>query len=282
MNDGALTHDLATGQTKPILYLGPPLREPHRNSPFQLSPLSSVAWIVTQQPQLARILEKYGVRYCCTGGSRSLLQACAGSGVDVHTVLNDLQAYNTEQQAVLDSDVDSLSREELLERVQQNQQRVNADVFRLSCLVNRVSNDHGSVFHELWELQGMFESFKTQWEQHLQTAEEVCPLLFHDQSQLALDHNYEPAEKRVAVWVNQRDFLLKSMTKMSDWAQHFHPAPGLCQTCRVLLSGLSELKPLLQQVLRTEEKLLWCIDVSVVSDVDSAGACSLKNEAPGR
>ena len=51
--------------------------------------------LVTAHPALARELERRGLDYCC-GGAASLGEACATQGLDVDTVVGELQSAATD------------------------------------------------------------------------------------------------------------------------------------------------------------------------------------------
>ena len=57
--------------------------------------------LATAVPGAARVFHRHGLDYCC-GGSKPLSTACAESGLDVATVLEEVQAASTTPAAPLD------------------------------------------------------------------------------------------------------------------------------------------------------------------------------------
>lgn len=63
--------------------------------------------IVSRDVRAGAILDRYGLDYCC-GGTRSLAEGCAQSGIDVRRVVSDLQALDPASRETPEEDLTAL------------------------------------------------------------------------------------------------------------------------------------------------------------------------------
>jgi len=235
-----------------------------------MNPLPTVSQLVAARPPRARVFEKWGIPYCCGGGNASLDVACSQRGIELGAVQADLVECDRRgsalplcapanwPQAPLGGFIDHI--------VEAHHQYLRAELPRLSSLLHRVADKHGTLFPEIWELQGLFEEFKNSLEQHLDKEEQTLfPLLKRLEASspwLAF-----PAQGRLAnpicLLEMEHAFLRDDLSKLREWTHDFTPPEAACGTYRVLLHSLAELEIELIRHMSEEEDILFPRALSV-------------------
>src|SRR3954451_16449597 len=99
----------------------------------------TLAELVTDEPSAARILESFGLDYCC-GGRRPLGDACAADGIDPADVLKAL----AELAASAPSDWSTLGPGDLVDHLEATHHAyLHAELARLDALADKVAAVHG-------------------------------------------------------------------------------------------------------------------------------------------
>lgn len=222
----------------------------------KLQTLPTVRELVAEKPRRARVFEKWGISYCCCIGDASLIEACHRLEVEPKEVLADLRASDSvppvPRHALIfwqDAPLNHLAWHIESEHLP----FVRSSLARVSYLAARVAQKHGEIYPELWELQALFEEFKTECEKHFAHQENALfPLIKHRPV-------VESAHLQSVVG-NLRDelhFLQATLQTLRDWMAAFAAPATACNTYRVLLDALDELAIELSSDLNPEEELLF-------------------------
>ncbi len=141
-----------------------------------LSAEATVGWLVAECPGRARVLERYGIDYCC-GGEKTLARACSGKGVAPERVLRELELCSSEYAENVDRSEASVSG--LIDPLQEEHLHcLKEELPRLDSLVQQVAEAHRREHPELFELRRVFRHFRGRLEEHVQIEEEtVFPML---------------------------------------------------------------------------------------------------------
>jgi regulator of cell morphogenesis and NO signaling len=221
-----------------------------------LSGAPTVRDLVAEKPRRARVFEKWGIPYCCCIGDTTLIQACRSRGVSPEVVAAEIAACDNDVFVARHS-LDywrSLPSVELVRHLQNDHfPQVRGNLARASYLVDRVAMKHGEIYPELWELQALFEEFKTQLENHLARQERsLFPLV-----KWLATADKTRAHNVIRVLRGELQFLAESLSTMRAWTQEFTAPATACNTYRVMIETLGELEEELSDDLHPEEELLF-------------------------
>lgn len=143
------------------------------NQENELSRRLTVGELVTQQPMRARVLEKYGIDYCC-GGKVSLEDACRTKGLNVEEILASLIASDRERVQSDSPDWNTASLKSLIDHIISTyHQPLRQELSRVAQFAEKVSRVHGENHPEMIQVLNVFNRFKAQLELHIQKEEMV-------------------------------------------------------------------------------------------------------------
>jgi regulator of cell morphogenesis and NO signaling len=122
-------------------------------------------------PHARRVLEKYGIDYCC-GGGKSLADACTVSGADLSTVIRAISKNEAKNNA--DRNYYDLSQRDLTEHIiNTHHEFTRTEIRRLSALSDKVVSVHGSRHPELLQLRKTFGDLAEDLMPHMMKEENV-------------------------------------------------------------------------------------------------------------
>lgn len=139
----------------------------------------SVAALVAEHPQAARILQRHKIDFCCRG-ERPIAEACAERGLATTELLSELERALADDGA--DVDLRSLPTSELVEHIVERHHGYLREalpfVGGLSAKVARVHGEHNPRLRELDEV---VKELREALDPHLEDEEEnLFPLLLGD------------------------------------------------------------------------------------------------------
>lgn len=142
-----------------------------RSTATAVSAASRLGDLVTASPDLARVLERHGLDYCC-GGGRTLGDACAERDLDVEAVVADLAArMPTDAPPPAWAGLPPGALTDHLEAV--HHRPLDDELPRLSALLEKIEGVHGGRHPELVEVRRVYEQVRTDLEPHLRKEEQV-------------------------------------------------------------------------------------------------------------
>ena len=130
---------------------------------------SSLGELVTENPAAARVLDRFGLDYCCHG-DRTLDAACADAGVDAEVVTAELRAapsLPSPKWATLDAP--ALVRD----IVASHHHYLHEELPLLDALAEKVLAVHGERHPELADVRGLVAALRVDLEPHLLKEERV-------------------------------------------------------------------------------------------------------------
>lgn len=125
---------------------------------LRISPFSTVRDVLTQHPERSAVLERWNLPDCCDGSSTSLMELCAKTGVDVHSLLVDIHKNQHNSLGsgchVTPAEIHTWPDRQLVDHWQQ----VHHTYFRkelpaLRYLLEVVTSRHGDEFPRLRQLR---------------------------------------------------------------------------------------------------------------------------------
>lgn len=228
-------------------FAGPATREP------------TVGQLVVERPSRTRVLEAFGLDYCC-GGKKPLSQACREQDVDPAEVLAALEE-EARQPAPAAPDWANRPLGELADHIQQTHHAyLSAALPRISFLAEKVVRAHGARHPELVEIRDVFERLRAELESHTQDEDRalfpICRQLGRGQFK-----HVGPAgpavRARVQELTREHDDAGTALAELRQLAGDYVPPTDGCNTYRALFAALAELEADLHQHVHKENNILF-------------------------
>jgi regulator of cell morphogenesis and NO signaling len=132
---------------------------------------ATVGELASTIPHAPRVLEKFGIDYCC-GGGQSLVDACTARGADLAEVMREIS--NSKGMDGTDQNYYDLNQRELTEHIiNTHHEFTRNQIRRLSSLVEKVVSVHGARHPELLELLKTFSDLAEDLMLHMMKEENV-------------------------------------------------------------------------------------------------------------
>ncbi len=210
--------------------------------------------LVTEDPRRSRVLEKFGVDYCCSG-QRSLADAARDAGLDLAEVTRALdlpdpapaaQGHQALDNAVLAHDI-----------VDTHHAYMWDEMPRLQALVDKVHKVHGDRHPELVRVQAAFTEAVTALDPHMTTEERVIfpaiSRLEKTQAPVAFGSFAKPIEELRA----EHDAVGKLFKELRYLTDGYAAPDDACNSYRAMLKGLEEMELDLHEHIHKENNILF-------------------------
>ena len=224
------------------------------------TPETTLSAIALRSDAHASVLDRYKLDFCCRG-SRSLLEACSGAGLDVARVLAELTAEATARQEALSPGVDwRQTPGELIDFIVSTHHAYTRAAFeRLVPLVVKVAGKHGDRHPELARVATTLERLADDLEPHMMKEERV---LFPYIRALGAPGGPPPApfgtvRTPVQMMMREHDRAAELLVALADATANFTPPADACASFRALYAGLAELRLDLLKHISLENNVLF-------------------------
>lgn len=220
------------------------------------TPLSerTVGEIVAERPSQARIFQAFGIDFCCQGG-RTLREACTLKGIEIESVLEQLEAGSAEK-AEPENNPALLPPVELIKYIVENHHEyLRNELPRLQAMSERVSKVHGGHTASLDEVYWIFCEMADELAGHMVKEERI---LFPEiQALCAGEAVLMPLEGPVAVMLQEHQDAGGALARIRQLTNGFTAPPEACNTYRALFAGLAELEEDLHRHIHLENSVLF-------------------------
>ena len=210
--------------------------------------------LVTEDPRRSRILEKFGIDYCCNG-HRSLTDATSEAGLDLTQVTKALdlpdpapvaQGREPRENAALAHDIVDTHHAYMWEEMP-----------RLQALVNKVDDVHGDRHPELARVRAAFTEAVAALDPHMTTEERV---LFPAISRM--EKTQAPAASgSFAATIDQlraeHDAVGDTFKEIRSLTGGYAAPEDACNSYRAMLTGLEEMELDLHEHIHKENNVLF-------------------------
>jgi regulator of cell morphogenesis and NO signaling len=224
-----------------------------------IAPETTVAEIATEAPATIRIFQDHQIDYCC-GGRIPLAQACAARGLDVGTVLHELQAavapvagepvWVNETLTALVRHIQSRYHEPL-----------RLELPRLEAMLDKVVSRHGDHLPEtLLPLQRAFKQLQAELLVHMTKEDRVLfPFIVRLESgeDVPVEDALEWIQSPIAAMEADHDEAGLALAFIRDVTGSFAPPEWACPTFRGLYYGLSQLEADMHVHVHLENNILF-------------------------
>lgn len=208
--------------------------------------------IVTADPSRTRILERFGIDYCCNG-QRPLGDACAAAQIDATELLAALNAEEPGQRAGW-ADLDDPA---LIEHILATHHRFLWEEFpRMSALVDKVARVHGPNHAELTRVREAFDELRHKVEPHLRNEETALfpEILARNGADGAISEELHAALDEN---MTQHDRAGELLAELRQLTSGYAVPPDACPTYTAMLAGLEEIESDLHMHVHKENNVLF-------------------------
>jgi regulator of cell morphogenesis and NO signaling len=205
--------------------------------------------LATDVPTAARVFHRHGLDYCC-GGNRSLAAACAEDGLDLGTVLAELQAALATAPAKAERWAERTIPELIAHILERYHIPLKLEVPRLVELAGTVERVHGNKPSCPRGLAQHLTRMQREIEEHLMKEEQI---LFP----LALTSPGRRARMPIQVMMAEHDDHGRALRRTRALTDDLRLPPEACLKWRELYRALGELEEELMQHIALENSVLF-------------------------
>jgi regulator of cell morphogenesis and NO signaling len=227
---------------------------------MQLQENRTVRELVSTNPAAARILEKFGIDYCC-GGERSLAEACSVAKIRMEEVADALERPQSQSG---EPDWQTASLAELARYiVEKHHGFTRQEIQRLIPLVAKVLSVHGANHVELEQIQSLFRGLAEEMTMHMMKEEHML-FPYIEQLELAVNRGCQLAppmfgtvQNPVRMMMMEHDSAGQVLHKMREITKGYALPAEACMSYRMLYSALQEFEADLHQHIHLENNILF-------------------------
>jgi regulator of cell morphogenesis and NO signaling len=198
----------------------------------------SLGTIVATTPAAARVLDGFGLDYCCNG-AQTLADACLAAGVDISAVTSALSA--------LDSTGDigwtTLDPPALADHIVETHHRyLHEELPLLEGLATKVRSVHGERHEELVEVERLMKEIRTDLEPHLLKEERVLFPAIHAAASGRTDFPFGSIANPIRMMTAEHDRAGELLTELRSATRGYVVPPDACASYRSLYERLEVLE----------------------------------------
>jgi regulator of cell morphogenesis and NO signaling len=215
----------------------------------------SIAEIAKTHPATLRVLESFGLDYCC-GGRRPLVKACEELGVDPQLVLDALLAT----QKGSEPDWASMGLVELVDQIEATHHAyLHTELSRLGALAEKVTAKHAVRHPELEEVRSTYAELSEDFTPHLTKEERVLFPMIRElaTSPTAPTFHCGSLQNPISVMMLEHDGVGELLEKLRALTNGYQTPANGCASYRALYDGLAELEADTHLHVHKENNLLF-------------------------
>jgi regulator of cell morphogenesis and NO signaling len=243
----------------------------------------TVKEIVVEAPSSVRVFESLGIDYCC-GADKPLGDACRNAGRPVDEVLQSLE--EAERSPGPESPVTNWNQESLANLadhiVAKHHSFCRQEVSRLSPLVRKVVEKHGSNHPELRRIGTLFAGLSNELLMHLVKEEQMLFPYISRLEQAVTNHTSFPrppfgtVQNPVRMMVLEHDQAGEQLKEIHELSNGYEPPSDACGSFKALYQGLKFFEEDMHQHVHLENNVLFpravAIEDRAYSSAGTAGS----------
>jgi len=215
-------------------------------------------------PGATRVLEKFGIDYCC-GGQKSLEQACGDRNLNLDRVIESLGTAAASSEGKHEGkNWQSGGLADLISHIKNKHHKfTREEISRLGPLFDKVSNVHGAKHPELLEMRHDFRALAHELTTHMAKEEMVLfPYIERMEEAVTAGDPILPApfgtvENPVAKMIHEHDEAGKLLRSLRQRSNDYQAPEGACVSYKTLYSALDEFEKDLHQHIHLENNVLF-------------------------
>lgn len=214
---------------------------------------ATLADLVIEDARRARVLERFGIDYCCHG-QRSLADATAEASLDLDDVCQalDLPRANTHEAT------GSKDRAELAhDIVDTHHAYMWEEMPRLQALVEKVYHVHGDRHPELARVNELFNRAVTALDPHMTREERAVFPAISRLERTGSQDTARPLAEQIDELVQEHTLVGDLFKEIRSLTGSYTVPPDACASYRAALAGLSEMELDLHDHIHKENNLLF-------------------------
>ena len=222
--------------------------------------IQTVGQMVVERPQRSRVFDRLHIDYCC-GGKRTLEEACTKRGLDLKTVIAELEAFDAEAEAQGDAvRPANLTMTELADDIERTHHAyLREELPRLGGLVKKVSAVHGQAHPWLSRLTSVYAELVAELEPHMLKEEQILfPLIRElDQATTAPSFHCGSVGNPIRMMEMEHQNAGAALDRIREMTTDYEIPEGACNSFRAMLSGLEHLEADLHLHIHKENEILF-------------------------
>jgi regulator of cell morphogenesis and NO signaling len=216
--------------------------------------------VVRENPGRTRVLEQYGIEYCCSAG-RTIADACAAKHLSADVVLSALSDYDR----TTDLDVVDWNRAPLGKLIDHilddHHEYLREELPRIEAMFQKLIAAHGGKYPEIVTCADVFVDLRYELECHMMKEEQALfPAIRRLEGRQPGDpmgpHTIGIGEP-VAVMEHEHTRAGRALEEMHRATHGYTAPPQACATHRALLEALARLERDLHEHISEENNILF-------------------------
>jgi len=222
----------------------------------------TLADIAGESPAAVRILERYGLDYCC-GGRQPFDEACAAKGLDPAAVLGEIERAQRAEPAGRNWQTAPLG--ELIEHiVRTHHEYLKLELPALAQRLNKVIEVHGAREPEMWNrVAEVFGDLRAELELHMHKEEAILFPFIEQYGRAEAEGRPLPpvpfgsVANPIAVMEREHASAGDALSELRTLTRNYELPPYACNTVRALYDGLQALEQDLHVHIHLENNILF-------------------------
>lgn len=217
--------------------------------------------IAIAAPATTRVFEEYKIDYCC-GGRRSITEACAATGIDPavlsKAISSVLETPKTGGQP------EQMDTPELIDHIIDTHHTfTQRELFRLSALMDKVSNKHGENHPELFKIKEVFFALSDDLTPHMKKEEAILFPYIQElarakqSSRTPMLAPFGTVEHPIGMMQIEHEEAGSILAEMRRLSNDYTLPEGACPSYGALYFGLEELEKDLHRHIHLENNVLF-------------------------
>jgi regulator of cell morphogenesis and NO signaling len=223
----------------------------------------SVRELATEYPATTRVLESFGIDYCC-GGGQSLEAACKAANLPLAQVLESVESAIQAGPRSGDPDWGRVPLAVLADHiVSVHHAYVKSETPRLQRLLAKVVGVHGSRHPELGQIQEVFSDAAQELALHMMKEEQMLfPYIatmekaVHEQKPL-VPPRFGSVRNPIQMMMMEHDSAGEDLRQIRELSQNYTAPPDACVSFQSLYAALKEFESDLHQHVHLENNILF-------------------------
>jgi regulator of cell morphogenesis and NO signaling len=224
---------------------------------FTLS--DKVGNIVAVFPGASNIFMEYKIDFCC-GGNRELKEAIVEKGLDENKMLSELNTKYKEFQVSNEKYTDWAKEtpSKLVDYIVSTHHAfLKEELPRTSELVFKILKVHGKKHKELFIIHRLFNTLRTELEEHLIKEEEFLFPLIKQYDIIKSDKNREEVINLIKELEKEHTVAGDIIKELREDAEHYVVPQDACRTFELTYKKLSEIEADIFQHIHLENNILF-------------------------
>lgn len=220
---------------------------------------TSLGQLVAERPGRARVLEEFGLDYCC-GGKDTLGAACESRGISVETVAASLKAADSAPAQEDTTDWTAASMTALCDHIEATHHAyLRKELPRITDLTHKVARAHGDNHPAVYVVRDTYARLRAELEAHMAKEEQILfPIIRQlDTAAGVPSFHCGSVANPIRVMEAEHEGAGQALATMSGATDGYTTPEDGCSTYRALMDALAELERDLHRHIHKENNILF-------------------------